>query len=594
MLPVAVALVAMGLCAPSLRLGWILDDDVLRAALVGPEQMPELARSPAQLFAWQGDSWPAHPDTTPWWVHPEFKVAFFRPLTGMTHWLDQRLWPEEAMWMHLQSVLWSGLMVLCAGVLFRRLAAPGKVWIAGLAALVFALDDARAVPAAWIANRNALLSLLFGLLALIAYDRWRRDGWRPGAFAAPGALLLAVLSSEAAVACGAYLLSYALFLDRGPMRRRLVALVPCAAVGFVYVLAYKAMGYGARASAAYVDIGQEPWRFLGTLLERGPISLWGQIGHPPPDLYTSLSQPAARQAWWVAVGMLVLSGLLLTPLLRRDSRARFWACGMLLALPPSCGMYPDSRLLGYVSLGAASLLAMFVAAAWRGGGGPRRGWRSTSWRWLARLLTLPLLFVHLVQDPRTVWSKAGALAGLNSFLTGVAATLPSDPEVRSQQAVIVNSPSFYLTYYASPHKVLRGHTIPRETLTLATSLHPIEVHRPSRQALTVRPLGGFLLPAGTVPPGRPLPANSFNHFLQEFDLVFRAPAPFRVGERIDRRRVRIEIDEVTEDGRPAAVSFLFDADLEDPSWRWLRWQNGGFTAWQPPAVGASVTLPPVW
>ena len=49
------ALLAMLLCAPSLRMGRLLDDDFHRAALKRPE-LPEIARSPAELFVFiRGD-----------------------------------------------------------------------------------------------------------------------------------------------------------------------------------------------------------------------------------------------------------------------------------------------------------------------------------------------------------------------------------------------------------------------------------------------------------------------------------------------------------------------------------------------------------
>jgi len=77
--------------------------------------------------------------------------------------------------MHLQSLLWFAGAVVAAAVFYRRLLLP--VWVAGLAALLFAIDDAHGMPAVWLANRNASIGVFFGLVALIAHDGWRRDGW---------------------------------------------------------------------------------------------------------------------------------------------------------------------------------------------------------------------------------------------------------------------------------------------------------------------------------------------------------------------------------------------------------------------------------
>lgn len=97
-LPLVLAAGAMALCAPSLPLGLHLDDHVLQAALMRPSPFPEASRSLADLFAF----FPGSADSTrraldrgvlPWWTSPTFRAAFFRPLSGLTHWLDFRLWP---------------------------------------------------------------------------------------------------------------------------------------------------------------------------------------------------------------------------------------------------------------------------------------------------------------------------------------------------------------------------------------------------------------------------------------------------------------------------------------------------------------------
>ncbi len=584
LLPFGLALLAVLLCTPSLSIGWILDDDFHRAALTAPPELPELARPPAEIFAFIGERWTRRSDLLPWWTSDELRIAFFRPVTAFTHWLDYRLWPEEPMWMHLQSLLWLGLTVAAAALLYRRLAGADGALAAGLAALFFAIDDAHGMPAVWIANRNALVAVFFSLLTLAAYHHWRAHGWRPGAVAVPALLLLAVLSAESAVACGAYLLSYALFLDRGPLRQRLTALLPSAAAGVVWYFAHQAAGYGV-GGGGYLDPAAEPGRFLGAVAERGPIQLWGLLGFPASDVYNFFSQPAARLVWLAALILLAVIGLpLLVPLLRRDRRARFWTFGMLLALVPSCVTAPTLRLLIFASLGSAGLLAVFVVRAWR------RDAEPAAWRRVARIVSVPLLLIHLVQAPLGLATTGANMAGVGGLFMKAAASLPSDPAVSAQQAVIVNAPTFFPAALAPVHQALRGRPVPTEILTLATGLDPIEVRRSGPRTLTVRPHGGIAAPAGSAPPGtEPEPFNFFYAF-QMIDAMYRDPEPFRVGQRFERRRLRIEVVAVTADARPAEVRFDFDAPLEDASWRWLQWRDGGYANWQPPAVGETVTL----
>ena len=110
----------------------------------------------------------------PWWTTPDLRLSFFRPITGLTHWLDYLLWPDTPALMHVQSLLWFVTGVIVTALVYRRFL--GCVWPAGLAAIFFALDDAHALPASWIANRNILPAFVFGMLALISHDRWRSDG----------------------------------------------------------------------------------------------------------------------------------------------------------------------------------------------------------------------------------------------------------------------------------------------------------------------------------------------------------------------------------------------------------------------------------
>jgi hypothetical protein len=56
----------------------------------------------------------------------------------------------------------------------------------------------------------------------------------------------------------------------------------------------------------------------------------------------------------------------------------------------------------------------------------------------------------------------------------------------------------------------------------------------------------------------------------------------------------IEVTGVTRDGLPAEATFRFDADLDDPVMRWLRWsednQRGGFVGFSPPSIGETVLV----
>src|SRR5262249_51857341 len=119
----------------------------------------------------------------PWWTLDALRVAFLRPLAAFTHWVDYRLWPQSGLPMPARNIAWYGVVCALAALAYRRLM-PGT-WIAGLAAFLYAADVVHLGSVGWLANRNGLMSVAFGLLALLAHDRWRRDGSRTAAVLAP-------------------------------------------------------------------------------------------------------------------------------------------------------------------------------------------------------------------------------------------------------------------------------------------------------------------------------------------------------------------------------------------------------------------------
>jgi len=591
-LPVAVVAVAVALCLPSLWLGLQLDDHILRLALTNPPPIPYWSKGPADAFAFfTGDAAVIrqYMDTgiLPWWTLADFRVAFLRPLAGLTHWIDFRLWPERVEVMHVHSLLWFGAMVVAASAFFRRF--MRSYWIAGLAALVFALDDAHGMPAAWLANRNASIATCFGILTLIAHDGWRRSGSRWGMVLSPVAFILALLGGELGIATAAYLFAYALFLDEGTWRDRLASLLPAAAVSVAWALAYSMLGFGVSGSALYVDPAH-PGRFAAAVVERGPILLFGQW-FLSADLYNILSQRAARILWLAACGLLVLLAVLLAPLVRRDRVARFFGAGMVLSVLPACGTFPNGRLLMFVGLGGAGLLAQFLAARIE-----RTSWlpRARAWRGLAAGAFLAFVALHLVLAPVGLMLGSSNIRALGAIAERAAASMPSDPAVRGQRVVVVNTPNFFVSVFGPTLQLLHGRPIAQRTLILASGIYPMRVRRPADNVLVIRPEGGFLAPAGSPRPGEESsqPAVNVDYAYQMLDELFRDATPFRVGDRVELAGVVIEIAAITGDGRPAEAVYRFDVSLDDASLRWLRWSDGVYVPFPVPRVGETAELPP--
>jgi hypothetical protein len=572
-LPLWAAMFAIVLTLPSLRVGLLLDDHLHRAMLPGGPRYEGLAPVLMNLFCFlDGD-----PHRTlqimdhgvlPWWTVPEIKVMFWRPVSALTHWLDYRLWPQYPLLMHAQSLLWLGALVAAVTLLYRRVI--GGLWVAGLAALLYAIDDVHAVPVAWLANRNALVAAFFGVCALLAHDRWRREQWRAGAIVGPVLLALSLLSGEAGIGTCAYLIAYAQFLERGPWSRRAAALLPFVAVVVLWRVSWTCLGYGTAHMGLYMDPLAEPARFLAAVVERGPILLVGQLSTPPPDFSVLLAPKGLHILWLVSVAFVAVLAVVLVPVLRRNRLSRFWCAGMALAVIPACATTPADRLLLFIGIGAMPLLASLLAAALA-----VRACKPGKWAWRVPLLTVggAAGLIHIVLAPLILMARAAFPMGTPSMLESLYVHTALDGSITDQTLVIVNPPS---TVHANGLPVFRemsGQPVPRFTRALAPGLPAVVVRRPDEHTLTIRPELGYM---------------AFR-----FDQMFRDQRdPMRVGQRVALTGMTAEVTALTPDCRPAEVAFHFAVPLEDPSLRWLQWDHGEFVPFTPLPVGTTLELRP--
>jgi len=163
-LPLKMAALGLILGLPALWMGFLVDDYAHRLAFMDVPGIDRLFRSPMQMFSFAtGDPdtarWAMEMGVYPWWTSENMLANFWRPATAMTHWVDYLLWPNTPFLMHLHSLLWFAALIAALAVLYRRIG--GTAWAAGLAALLFAVDDSHALPMGWLANRNGTLAVFW-------------------------------------------------------------------------------------------------------------------------------------------------------------------------------------------------------------------------------------------------------------------------------------------------------------------------------------------------------------------------------------------------------------------------------------------------
>jgi hypothetical protein len=571
-MPVWVGILGIVLTLPSLGVGLLVDDYHHKLLMSGSDSIAKLLDSQLDMFRFfDGD-----PERTaeltdygifPWWTYDRIKGAFWRPLASITHWLDYVLWPDSPALMHAQSILWYAGLVIAVTFLYRRLMSPA--WIAGLAAVLFAIDDAHGMPVGFLANRNALMACLFGVLSLIAHDRWRREQRRAGIVLGPILLAVSLLSAEAGIATCAYLGAYALFMDRGTWQRRVASLLPYLVVVLVWRILWTHLGYGVENIGGYVDPLGEPGRFLSAAVNRAPFFLLAQWAVPPSDISNFLFPRTLLVLWSAAIVFLLLLLILLAPLLRRQRTTRFWAAGMILSVLPICATFPSDRLLLFLGIGGMGLVGQLLEFVFG-----RRQWRPKLVLWGIASYVLAAIFIlsHLIVAPLALPFRSAFPLGPKGLVDKLMINRPLEASVESQDLVIVNPPIAFFACCSVLTWAGEEWPVPRRLRVLTSSLfEPVKVHRPDQRSLVVRPAYGY--------------------YAWVLDGLFRTEKhPFRVGDRVELTGMTVEVTKLTRDGRPAEAAFTFSVPLEDASLRWLQYRDGRFVPFSPPAVGDTVVL----
>ena len=486
-----------------------------------------------------------------WWTQPDIRGGFFRPLTALTHAWDWWGVGAHPALHHLHSLAWLALALWAAHRFFLEWLGPGRRAV--LATWLYAVDENHALPASWVANRNALLAMAFGALSARAHLAGAR-GERGGAWFAAGWLALALLSAEAGVATFAVLA--ALELGRAePLRVRARRWVPLALVGAAWAAAWITLGYGMYGSGLYVDPLRDPVRYLSLVPERlGALgaAAWMNL---PVDVWAILPP---RVTVPLGLGLLVAVSLAVAGLARRAWRSEPVLLQAVvlstLALLPPTATFPMTRVIGLGGLGVAAVFAVCTAATLDG----------SAPRWRDRLV----LAWHLPVSALVLAVHSALVSVVLSTATAAADALGPEPEIADQTLVLTGGHEI-MTAYIPIVRHYDGRPVPKAMVVLGPVGTPVTMTREDERTLR--------LDAARA---------AFTH---SFERLARA-APFTVGERVDTATLHAEVLAVDAQGNVLSWRVRFPAPLEDPRYAWRRPEGMGFLPFTPPAVGESVAV----
>jgi hypothetical protein len=542
------------LCAlPSLAIGLQADDYILRqqvlergpfAAYVFHLRDPQLAQQ--QTLEQRADG------RGPWWSDGHASVRYFRPLSSLSLWLDFAT-GAPAWWMHLENCAIYAMIVWLAVALYQQfgLVGPGLGW----AAVFFALDGALATSVGWIASRNTLLAAGFGLACILAYVHARRTGG-----AAPHALAwlcfsLALLSGELGLCTLGYLCAHALVIDRAPPSRRVLALLPYAALAGVYLVYYVSMRYGVHDVGIERDVLGSPTALALGLIRDIPIWLASTVTFPFATFILLLPNVFVP-ILLLSIAILALLGPLLATRWKELPQARMLAAGALLSLVPLVATVPQERLRFFVAFGVYGVLGPWVAKDYHAREHVRR--IAVRFLWGIHAVLLPLLFIpNLFGVAASQFSGGGA----NALDRAV-------PRAALPITIVLNAPTPHVPWFQAAMRAADGGVGP-PVFTLYAGTQSLEVERYADRGLELYAARGW--------------------FTSPLERIRRAP--LRPGDQIALKHLTVEVREVNVEGAPTRVRFTFDRSLDDPNLTFRCWADKEVVPWSPPPIGARVQLP---
>jgi len=536
-------------------------DDVAQRAMIEGRLTPR--RNPFNLFDFIADDNRAallDRGIIPWWSDPNLVTRFLRPLPSALVWLDHRLFGYGAVGPHVLSFLWWAAAVIAAHVLYRTVLGRGT---ALAATAVFALSPSLAIPLVWAANRNVIVTLTFGALALASYARWRDDKRPARGVATAGAFVATALTGEYALCLFGYLIAFEMCRRAESPLRRLIGALPAALPLVVYAGARMALGYGAKASGFYRD----PIAASGEFLEALPRVLSALIA--ASWLGVDVISPWLASDWLRAI--LILGGVVVAVAsiwgAQRERPGLFsgggaWlACGSLLALLPLAATEPSQRLLGVTAIGVGGWVAVLL------GEGIRRGGLN-----LPRVALIGgaavAAFVHLAAAP--VQTRRLSVETVDDMLEHLAGFDTVPREARSTDTTVVLRVNEGLPLLSGPY-LLRDEA-PRHWRVLSHTYEQTTAVRISPRSIEVAQESVPLFPIGR-------------------NGIVRT-TPFKVGDVTQISGLRATVLRIDQSGVPLAVRYDFDRDLDGPGVAWIAEHPSGFLSLAPPPVGFGVQLAP--
>jgi len=554
---IVVVFLGVLLYLPSLVTGFMADDAYHLGILERPDLFPDLG--PFSLYTFvdgQTDRMgPVQGDLKPWWASENFRQNFLRPVAGIVHWIDHRLYGKSPLGYHISNLILWCLLLLIVMYFFRSLTDDSKRMSAAVlvAGVFFAFDDAHVLNISWIANRYSLLGALFSVGAIWQYHLYRSQGRWLSFCLALILIWLGFFSDEGSLAAPAWIVAYELVLGHGKPARRILCVTPFLCSAAAYLVFYFSMGYGAAGSECYLDPLGNPLAFLWeSVVMRLPYLVMGALTPVPAEL--SFNSIATGAIWPLTLAWL-LGGAGLVVLVshvrhKENATARFMLIGAMFSMLPRILVYPHNRMLLLPSVGLAWVMAAYVFDA-------GRRWRAVlPRRHLVLGVAVLLVLVHGVLAPiqTVIGNELYRRKSERMLVAALKSDLPDPSRANHARVVLLStSPS---GYFVPGLRWTAGLGYPAAVWVVTMGKGEFSFKRTGSNSFSVVVLEGDLL--------RNISAR-----------VCRDDFNFSEGDRFKQGAMQVVIRRVVE-GRVKEFIVAIDRPLDDPDVWLVAWDGERF------------------
>jgi protein O-mannosyl-transferase len=310
------------------------------------------------------------------WSFTTFRDGNWHPVTWLSHALDCQIFRLNPAGHHYTNLLLHAANAVLLFLLLRQ--ATGLTWPSLVVGALFALHPVNVESVAWAAERKNVLSMLFFLLALHAYDRYARTGKR--------SLYLAVN----------------IFLALGLMAKPQIVTLPFVLLLWDY---WPLQRLGARSAADGSSAASTPRSFRYLVWEKLPLFILAAAD----SVVTMLAQRAGNTVrTFTEVPVTARLENVFVSYVRYLGKA-FWPSRLAAMYPRPANSLPAWQVVGAVAL---LLLISALALRWRD-----RRYLPVGWFWFLGTL-VPMIGIITVGE-QTMADRYAYLPFIGLFVAAV-------------------------------------------------------------------------------------------------------------------------------------------------------------------------------